>query len=172
MSEVMMMTEAQRNIASFLVRFTQDLWQDENGEPRVQWRGHIRHVQDDEEARFTDFTEVVTFIQQHLTQLTLDALEGGKMDQEKTLHESFKLWEQFTSSYMDMMFKGMEQTLKQSEAMREQMDSAVRQALSSWGLPAQADQGEIVEALNKLQKQVQALSRKVGRLEKSLQQEE
>lgn len=165
------MMNAQRNIASFVLRFTQDIWQDERGEPRVEWRGHIRHVQDDEETRFTDFAEVVTFIQQHLAQLTLDALEGGNMDQEKTLHESFRLWEQFTSSYMDMVFEGMEQTLKQSEAIREQMSSAVQQALSSWGFPARADQSEVVEALNRLQEQVQSLARKVERLEQAQQEE-
>ena len=46
--------EAGRDVASFVLRFTQDLYEDEAGEPRVRWRGHIRHVQSDADARFTD----------------------------------------------------------------------------------------------------------------------
>ena len=30
--------KAQRDIASFVLRFTQELWQDPQGEPRVEWR--------------------------------------------------------------------------------------------------------------------------------------
>jgi gas vesicle protein len=168
------MTKGQRDIASFLVRFTQDLWQDAQGDPQVHWRGHIRHIQGDEEVRFTSFTEAVDFIQRYLAQLTLGALDtlpgGDKMDQEKTLRESFKLWEEFASSYTEIMFKTMEQTLKQSQAFTHQMDEAVQQALKSWRLPVQADQAQIIEAVNNLQAQVEALAKKVEGMEKALEE--
>jgi hypothetical protein len=166
------MIKVQRDVASFLVRFTQDLWQDDEGEPHIQWRGHIRHIQGDNETRFTDFAEAVSFIQKYLTQLTLDALNtfpgGDKMDQEETLRESFKLWEKFASSYTNMMFDAMERTIKQSDAIREQMDETVKSAMKSWQPPTQTDQGQIVEALHDLKAQIQILTEKVERLEKGL----
>ncbi|MCK6625708.1 MAG: energy transducer TonB [Anaerolineae bacterium] len=164
------MIKTQNNIASFVLRFTQELWRDAQGEPHVQWRGHIRHVQGDEEDRFTDFAEAVAFIQRYLTQLTLEALTGGQpMNQEKVLQESFKVWEQFAASYTDMMFETMQQTVKQSEAFREQFDQAAERALKAWQLSPQPQYGQLVEAINLLQAQVQTLTSKVEDLEKSLQ---
>lgn len=164
------MIKTQNNIASFVLRFTQELWRDAQGEPHVQWRGHIRHVQGDEEDRFTDFAEAVAFIQRYLTQLTLEALTGGQpMNQEKVLQESFKIWEQFASSYTDMMFETMQHTVKQSEAFREQFDQAAERALKTWQLSPQPPYRELVAALNSLQSQVETLTSKVENLEKSLQ---
>jgi hypothetical protein len=161
------------NIASFVLRFTQELWQDERGEPQVQWRGHIRHVQGDEEDRFTDFAEAVAFIQRYLTQLTLDAISGSSpMSQEKVLSESFKLWEKFASSYTGMMFQAMEQTISRSEAMKQYLDDATKKALSAWQLPTQPNQDQFVEALGKLQNQLQVLTERVERLENAVMHEQ
>lgn len=164
------MMNTQRNVASFMLRFTQDLWQDERGEPKVQWRGQISHVQGDEQATFTDFAEALAFIQKQLAELTLKAIpQGAKMEQDKVLKESFKLWEQFAASYSNMMFEAMERTIQGSQAIREKMDEAVEQALRSWGAPAaQADQAQIVELLKELQGQIQALTEKVEKLEKAI----
>jgi hypothetical protein len=164
------MMKVQNNIASFVLRFTQELWRDDNGESHVQWRGHIRHVQGDEEDRFTDFAEAVSFIQRYLTQLTLETLAGGRtLNQENVLRESFKVWEQLAASYTDLMFEAMHRTVKQSEAFREQLDEATERALKIWQLPVQPNQEQLVEAIKSLQEQVQTLSSKVEDLEKTLQ---
>ena len=90
------------NIASFMLRFTQELWRDPHDEPHVRWRGHIRHVQGDEEERFTDFAEAVSFMQRFLTRLTMDTFAGATdMSQDKVFFESFKLWNQFATSYAE-----------------------------------------------------------------------
>jgi hypothetical protein len=158
------------NVASFVLRFTQEMWQDTQGEPHVRWRGHIRHVQGDEEERFTDFAEAVTFIQRYLTELTADSFAGDEgASQEKVFNESFTLWEQFASSYSNMMFQAMEQTVKQSETVKEQLDEATKQALSAWQLPGHPDQKKILEALNSIQAQMQTLTDRIEKLEKNLQ---
>ena len=162
------------NIASFVLRFTQELRPDADGEPHVAWRGHIRHVQGDEEKRFIDFAEALMFIQLNLTQLTIDALTGyEKMSQEKILGESFNLWHQFASSYSNMMFQTMEQALRQSETFREQVDETRQQLWKMWQIPkAQPNnQEELLTMIKQLQDQVQALSYKVETLEKELLQE-
>jgi hypothetical protein len=165
------MNKTHNNVASFVLRFTQALWQDTQGEPHVQWRGHIRHVQGDEEGRFTDFAEAVAFIQHTLTQLTLNALPGGSpMSQEKVIRESFKLWEQFASSYSEMMFQAMEQAFKQSEAFRDQMKEVKDQALKAWQFPAPSEQAQILQALAELKAQLQTLAGKVEHLEQKLQE--
>lgn len=163
------MTKTQRDVASFVLRFTQDLWQDDQGEPHVEWRGHIRHIQGNEETRFTDFSEAVAFIQRYLMQLTqetLDAWPGEEqMDQEQTLSQSFKFWERFASSYTNVMLDAMERAAKRSEAFRKQMDDAVAASLRAWQVPDRASPAQTVEAL---QAQVQALADKVNSLEKAL----
>ncbi len=160
----------QRSVASFMLRLTQDLWQDENGEPRVQWRGHINHVQGEAEKTFTDFADALAFIQDQLTELTLNAIPGGApMEQEKVLKESFKLWEQFASSYSSMMFEAMEKSIQQSQAIREQMDQAVGQALKSWQAPISSagDASELIDTLKSMQEQLEQLTKKVEKLEKA-----
>ncbi|MEZ4660943.1 MAG: hypothetical protein R2911_25620 [Caldilineaceae bacterium] len=151
------MKKSQRDIASFVMRFTQDLWDDVPGEPRVEWRGHIRHVQSGEEHNFTDFTDAMAFIQQSLMDLTLNSAKGKttfrqpnatKADadaaarqetyQQKALRESFKLWDKFTSSYSSMMMDAMQRaadrSIQHSEALRAQFDKTLAQTqnVSFW----------------------------------------
>jgi hypothetical protein len=165
------MTKTQRDVASFVVRFTQDLWQDDEGEPHVEWRGNIRHIQGDEQVRFTDFSDAVAFIQRNLMQLTqgtLESVPGEKpMDQEKTLQESFKLWEKFAASYSDMMFDAMEQTFQQSEVLKEQMETSVQESLQAWQPSSKPEPKQVLEALQVLQAQVEALADRVDGLEKA-----
>lgn len=163
------MSKTQRDIASFLVRFTQDLWQDDEGEPHVEWRGHIRHVQGDDQARFTDFSEAVTFIQRTLMQLTQETLESlpqeDRVDPDRTLQESFKMWERFAASYADMMFGAMEQAIEGSEALRQQMDDSLKGSLQAWVPDAQADPEPILNALQTLQEQIKVLAERVDKLD-------
>ena len=168
------MTKTQRDVASFVLRFTQDLWQDAEGEPHVEWRGHIRHVQSDEEVRFTDFSEAATFIQRSLMELTLGTLDNlsreKEVDRGTPLRESFKLWERFASSYTDMMLDAMDRTVKQSEEVKQQMEKAIAESLGMWMQPSQKGRNEVLESLEALQEQVRILAEKVGRLEKGAEE--
>lgn len=159
------MTKA-HNIASFVLRFTQELWQDDQGESHVRWRGHIRHVQGNEEDRFTDFAEAVTFMQHHLAQLTAETLSAGEdASQEHVFRENFKLWEKFASNYTDMMSTAIEQSIKRSEVFKEQVDEVKEQALKAWFLYNQPSQKEILEAIGALHEQIQTLTERVTSLE-------
>lgn len=92
------------------------------------------------------------------------------MSQEKVIRESFKLWEQFASSYSEMMFQAMEQAFKQSEAFRDQMKEVKDQALKAWQFPAPSEQAQILQALAELKAQLQTLAGKVEHLEQKLQE--
>jgi polyhydroxyalkanoate synthesis regulator protein len=169
MSNIM---ETQRDIASFLIRFTQDLWRTPQGDPELEWRGVIRHVQGEAELGFTDFADALKFIQDHLAQLTVNAMPGdSKMDQEKALTAGLKLWEQFASSYSDMMVDAMERTIEGSEALKKQMDRAVEQTLKTWAKPSKAKGNEIGPMLQDLAAQIKTLTDRIDQLENKLSKE-
>ena len=70
---------------------------------------------------------------------------------------NLEMWEKFTSSYMDTMFKTVEKTIEQSNVIKAQVDKAVAQTVSSQFEATLA-------ALQVLQRQVEALSAKVDKL--------
>ncbi len=79
--------------ASFVLRFTQKIFQSEEGEAQVQWRGNIRHVQTGDEKRFSKFGNVTQFIQEKLADLTVTAMEDKSPEEQKgILAKSFDLW--------------------------------------------------------------------------------
>ncbi|MCB9138512.1 MAG: hypothetical protein H6642_09215 [Caldilineaceae bacterium] len=159
------------NVASFVLRFTQDMWEDTEQEPHVRWRGHIRHVQSEEESRFVDFAHAVAFIQENLNALTASALAGKpNVGQTTVMRETFKLWEQYAASYTDMMVSAMEQTRRQSDLVWQQIEVAREQMRRMWGCSETNVQAQTVDAaLENLQQQVEALTARVKQLESSLQ---
>ncbi len=164
------MNNDQRHVASFVIRFTQHTWKDQQGEPRLQWRGQIRHVQDDQQISFTDLEEALSFMRQHLTQLTLEAAAGeSHSGQESLLRESFKLWEGLVSSYTDMMKATIERTFGQSEVLKGEVEGAVERALQSWDVTAGADTLKVTAALDRLNAQIHTLVGKIQQLEDVLE---
>ncbi|MEZ4736100.1 MAG: hypothetical protein R3E79_54120 [Caldilineaceae bacterium] len=181
--------KGQRDTASFVLRFTQDFWRDQEGEPRIEWRGQVRRVQDGEEMRFTDLADAMNFIQESLLKVTMNAVpKEDKLDQDKAVRQSLKLWEKFAENYTSMIVDAMQQTMKQSESIQRQINDAVEQAMKPWwlmGLPTPferkskeseaaattaAAQAQILQTLAALQAQIQTLSQKVSDLEAHLQE--
>jgi hypothetical protein len=113
-------------------------------------------------------------MQRYMKELTLGRLEalseGEERDQGLPLQESFRLWEKSATSYADMMFGAMEQSMQQSETLRKQMDSVVRDSFQSWLPSSPTASGQILETLQALQAQVQALAERVGNLEDVLRE--
>lgn len=177
--------KGQRDIASFVLRFTQDLWRDDGGEPCIEWRGHIRRVQDGEELRFTDIADAMNFIQNSLMQVTANAVP--KEDQpyrEKAMRESLKMWEKFAENYTSLFVNAMEKSVKQSEVFQKQVNEAVEQVIKPWWLMGMTGAGseqstkpatkagdatetdaQILQTLVALQSQIEKLNDKVDRLE-------
>lgn len=76
---------------------------------------------------------------------------------EDLFKKNLEMWEQFTANYMDTMFKTVEKTMEQSQAFKGQVDKAVASAVST-----QMD--VTLGTLQALQRQVEALSKKVDAL--------
>lgn len=159
------------NVASFMIRFTQEIWQDAEGEPHVQWRGHIRHIQSDEAERFTNFTDAVAFIQRQLTELSLrSASAGGIGSQEKVLYQSFKWWEQFALGYTDIMLQTMDQSIRQTESFREHVEAVRDKTMQAWRIPMETNQEHLLDAIVQLQTEIKKLSTKMDKVEERLPQ--
>jgi len=71
--------------------------------------------------------------------------------------KNMEMWEKFTSSYMDTMFKTVDKTLEQSKTLREQVDKAVSSAMET-----QLD--ATMSAIETMQRQLEALSTKIDEL--------
>jgi len=71
--------------------------------------------------------------------------------------KNVEMWEQFTSQYMDTMFKTVERTMEQSTSFKEQMDKAVQDTVS-------AQMKATMSALEALQRQVELLNEKVDKM--------
>lgn len=153
-----------------MIRFAQERWRDAKGEPHLQWRGYIRHIQGDEEVSFTDAAEVIAFMQKHLAQLTKDALpNGSKGEQEKLMRENFKLWEQFATTYNNAIYGTMERTMKQSQAFKQQVDDAVHRSLKTWApvTDSRGEQAQLLNALETLTARLENLSERIEQLKKT-----
>jgi hypothetical protein len=177
--------KSQREIASFVLRFTQEHWQDHQGDPRIEWRGLVRYVQMGKEVRFTDLCEAITFMQDALTGMTMRCLPSDdKAYQEKVLQESLKLWEKFAQSYATLMAEAMQQTLCQSEAIQKQISEVMGQSIGPWWIGATKSESEpppspvvsttpdltqLQQQLTQLQSQLTVLSECIGQIGAFLQ---
>jgi hypothetical protein len=92
--------------ASFMLRFTQKIFENEQDEPQVQWRGNIRHVQGGDEKRFSEFDDAVNFIQEKLAEMTIQQMEDKSPEEQKgILSKSFDLWKKMTLNAPKMVME-------------------------------------------------------------------
>ena len=160
--------------ASFVLRFTQKIFQNEQEEAEVQWRGNIRHVQGGQEKRFSEFNEVVNFIQEKLADLTIQAMgEKSPEEQKGILATSFELWKRMSTTYPKMVLD----TIKDPKSGVEQIQDEVNQQIKgvkdtisakldpdAWKPATKSDLQEVLQMMEKLSKEVHALNKKVDKM--------
>ena len=71
--------------------------------------------------------------------------------------KNIELWEQFTTSYVDTMFKMVGKTMDQSQAFQEQMEKVVDETVS-------AQMNATTAAIQAMQKQMEVLSGKMDEM--------
>ena len=163
------MINPQIDIASFTMRFIQQRWKDQEGDPQLHWKGYIRHVQSDDSITFTDFSNALNFIQQHLMELTANATsDASEADQNVYIQESFKLWESFLSNYSSMVFSTMDNAIKQSEAIQAQIEKAARTTMGSISSSQGDSQEEILVQIRKLGLEISSLQSEMESIQKRL----
>jgi hypothetical protein len=76
---------------------------------------------------------------------------------EDYFQKNVEMWEKFTGSYMDTMFRMVEKSMDQSQVFKDQMDRVVNEAVST-----QLD--ATMTTLNAMQKQMEILTEKMDEL--------
>ena len=162
--------------ASFMLRFTQKIFQNESGEPEVQWRGNIRHVQGGDEKRFSEFDEVVAFIQSKLADLTIQAMEDKTPEEQKgILSKSFDLWKKMATEAPKIVRETIKDPKKQVAHLQDQIQGQIHQVkdeisqkleVDSWLTASKGDFKLIMQKLEQLSGEISNLNKKVDSLSK------
>ncbi len=167
--------------ASFVLRFTQKIFQNDEGESQVQWRGNIQHVQGGDEKRFSKFEEVVKFIQDKLTDLTIVAMEDKSPEEQKgILAKSFDLWKRMAVATPKMVMETLKDPKAGVEQIQEQVNQTVQEQVrevedlfhskldpDNWRPASKSDLKDLTETLSQLSNAVAALNEKVEHLSRS-----
>jgi polyhydroxyalkanoate synthesis regulator phasin len=170
------MATKKEETASFMLRFTQKIFESEKGEPQIQWRGNIRHVQGGDEKRFSEFDDVVAFIQSKLQDLTIQAMEDKTPEEQKgILSKSFDLWKKMATEAPKLVMDTIKDPKKQVAHIQGQIQDQISHVkeeighkldLDSWLNSTKSDSRHIMEKLEALSKEVAALNKKVDKLKK------
>lgn len=174
------MASKKEETASFVLRFNQKIFKNEAGEPEVQWRGNIQHVQGGDEKRFSDFAEISKFIQTKLADLTIQAMEDkSPEDQKGILEKSFGLWKKMAFEGPKMVMETLKDPKKQVAQFQNQMNQmgelishkieekmGQKLELDEWRAASKSDYQNLVEMVTKLSENVANLNEKVETLTK------
>ena len=170
------MTVKKEETASFMLRFTQKIFHGDNGEPQVQWRGNIRHIQGGDEKRFSAFDEVVAFIQSKLADLTIQAMEDKSPEEQKgILSKSFDLWKRMAFEAPKMMVETFMDPKKQVANFQDQLQDQIHQVkdeisqkleIDSWLRASKSDYKQVMQKLEELSADISVLNKKVDKLSK------
>ncbi|MFT4735400.1 MAG: hypothetical protein ACI9K1_002361 [Arcticibacterium sp.] len=173
------MASKKEETASFVLRLSQKIYNSENGEAKLQWRGNIRHVQSGEEKRFANYEDATEFVQSKLSDITMAAIEDKpEKDKKGILSQSFDFWKNMALNAPKIVMDSIKDPKGQAEQIQQQItqfnDSISRKfedkfgsklELNNWSLASKADQNELLEAIAKLSDKVDGLSEKVAALD-------
>lgn len=157
--------------ASFIVRFHQKIYE-EDGEPKVQWRGKVSHVQGGENQRFSDFNDALTFMREKLAELTGEATKHqSKEEQESILDKSFNVWNTLKEMGPKVIKEAIKNPKKQISQIQEQIshigdEIGEKVHINQWRSASKSDFKEIKDAIGQLAAEMKKLSTKVATLSK------
>lgn len=167
--------------ASFMLRFTQKIFQNEKGEPQVQWRGNIRHVQGGDEKRFGKFDDAINFMQSKLAEMTIQQMEDKSPEEQKgILSKSFDLWKKMALTAPKVVMETIKDPKAQvekiqseiqnvGEVIKHQVEDRINQTMDDvdeWRGVSKKDHKRMMEMMEKMSAEISALNEKVNELSK------
>ena len=171
------MSNRQEETASFLIRFRQMIYENETGESAVQWRGQIRHVQGGEEKRFSEFSDVVEFVQDKLSELTLQAMEDKSPEEQKNIiTKSLDLWKKVASTAPKKLMDTIKDPKAQVVQLQEQIQEQIHEVQESIGQKLDIDvikrftgqdHDEVIQRLDDLTQKMNVIEAKLDALSTS-----
>ncbi|RME93412.1 MAG: hypothetical protein D6772_15925 [Bacteroidetes bacterium] len=175
------MAKTKDETVSFVLRFTQKIYQNEQGEPEVQWRGRIRHVQGNEEESFTEFDDAVRFIQAKMNLLTAKAIEDKTPEEQKgILAKSFALWRDMAEAAPRVVLETLrnpkagieqftDQVSEQMSTVSDMFNSRIADAMEQAKTVAEVAKHEAEKLRPATKGDVDALERQIKKLNKQLE---
>jgi tetrahydromethanopterin S-methyltransferase subunit G len=178
------MTNNKEETASFVLRLSQKIYNSEDGEPQIQWRGSIRHVQSGDEQRFANFERATSFMQSKLSDITLKAIEDKPEEEQKgIISMSFDFWKKMASNAPKVVIDSFKDPKKQAAHIQEQLQEQFyhlqesigqkieekigsRVEIDQWISSPKSELREIMDTLTTLTDKVEKLSQQVEKLNK------
>ena len=153
-----------------MIRFTQKIYQDSQGEENVQWRGKISHIQGGKEKNFSELEDALAFMQENLASLTLSSTSHkSKEEQEGLLSKSFDIWKKVAKNTPKMMMDAIKDPQGQVEQIREQLTDVGEEIgqkldIDSWRNASRSDMNHILNEMKSISSKLSALDKKVDSL--------
>lgn len=172
------MVKKKDETVSFVLRFTQKIYETESGEQNVQWRGNIKHVQGEDEKRFAEFEDAVAFMQEKLADLTIQGIEDKSPKEQKgILAKNFELWKKMTVDSPKLVLDALKDPKKQLSQVQAQVSQigdnitqriedrlGQRLDIDEWRASSKSDHKQLVEKMDELTKQLADLTKTVKKL--------
>ena len=175
LDKLKVMTKKQEQTASFMVRFNQRIFE-ENGEPKVQWRGKISHVQDGDEQRFSDFNDALTFMQEKLGVLTEEATKHQTTEeQESIIDKSLSMWKTIKNVGPKVLRDTLKDPKRQFTHLQDEIQDKIstigdeiseKVQIDQWRNASRSDFNTIQNQIESLSSQIKGLSSKIDSLKK------
>ncbi len=169
------MSKKQDQTASFMVRFNQQIFE-EDGESKVQWRGKISHVQEGDEQNFTDFNDALIFMQEKLANLTKEATKDKTTEQQEgILQKSLYMWKTMKEVGPKVLMETIKDPKKQLSQFQDQIQGQIssigeeiseKVQIDEWRNASRSDYKKVKKSINELAEQIKQLSNKIDNISK------
>lgn len=166
------MSKTTAQTTSFMMRFTQKIYDNDQGESAVQWRGRVSHVQSGDHSSFSEFHEAVAFIQEKLAEQTILAIEDKTPEEkEGLLSKSFDLWKRMTLDYPKLVIEAIKDPKKQVAQIQDQISQVGDEIgqkieIDSWRSATKADFKELQKQIISMSSDLSSLHKKLDKLSK------
>ena len=161
--------------ASFMIRFTQKIFSEKDGNPGVQWRGKISHVQSGEDIRFVEFDKAINFMQEKLEDITAASIaDKSESDQDSILAKSFDLLKKIKDNAPKIVMETIKDPMGQVGNIKDQIEEQIKDVgdelsqkieIDNLRMVSKSDYKEMVGLMQKMSKQIDDLASKVESLE-------
>lgn len=163
--------------ASFMIRFTQKIYESEEGNANVQWRGKISHVQSGDDQGFVEFDRAVDFMQEHLGNITQSTIEDkSEKEQEGILSKSFDMLRKFKDQAPTFVMDTIKDPMKQVENIQGQIKEQIKDVsddlsqkldVDNIRMASRSDYKEVLSMMKVMSKQIENLTDKVDQMDRS-----
>ena len=169
------MIKKQEETASFVLRLSQKIYNSEEGEHQIRYRGNIRHVQSGDETRFSTFENASEFVKNKLSEMTLKAVENIPEDAQKgIIAKSFDFWKKVASATPKIVIDSIKDPKKQATHLQEQIQEQIHNfsekiedkignkiEIENWLPSAKAEHKELMALIHEMSNKIDVLNQKI-----------